>query len=57
MKLQRKFYLGILVIFALLAAVIAIVSVKYVNDNTIREAENRVTIDARAAWEIFRQHT
>ncbi len=49
MKPQSKFYLGILVIFVLLVAVIAVVSVKCVNDNTIREAENRVAIDARAA--------
>jgi signal transduction histidine kinase len=53
MKLQTKFFLGILAIFVLLAAVIAVVSVKYVSDNTIREAEDRVEIYARAAWEIY----
>lgn len=52
MKLQTKFFLGILAIFVLLAAVIAVVSVRYVSDNTIREAEDRVEIYARAAWEI-----
>jgi two-component system NtrC family sensor kinase len=52
MKLQSKFYLGILIVFVMLAAVIGIVSVNYVNTNTIREAENRVKIYARAAWEI-----
>jgi two-component system NtrC family sensor kinase len=52
MKMQTKFNLGILVIFAALAAGIAVMSVNYVNNNTIREAENRVRIYARAAWEI-----
>jgi two-component system NtrC family sensor kinase len=52
MKLQTKFYLGVIIVFALLAAVIALVSVDYVNTNTIREAENRVNIYARSAWEI-----
>jgi two-component system NtrC family sensor kinase len=52
MKLQLKFYLGIIVVFAMLAVVIAVISINYVNTNTIRAAENRVRIYARAAWEI-----
>lgn len=53
MKLQTKFYLGIIIIFAVLAVGIAIMTLNYVNTNTIREAENRVKIYARAAWEIL----
>jgi two-component system NtrC family sensor kinase len=52
MKLQTKFNLGIIVIFGVLAVGISVMSVNYVNTNTIREAENRVRIYARAAWEI-----
>lgn len=52
MKVQTKFSLGIIIIFAVLAVGIAIMSVNYVNTNTIREAEDRVRIYARAAWEI-----
>jgi two-component system NtrC family sensor kinase len=52
MKLHTKFNLGIIVIFAVLAIGIAVVSVRYVNTNTIREAEERVRIYTRAAWEI-----
>jgi two-component system NtrC family sensor kinase len=52
MKLQAKFNLGIVIIFAILAVVIAIVTIIYVNNNTIREAENRVSIYMRSAWEI-----
>ena len=52
MKLQTKFNIGIILIFALLAVGISVMSVNYVNTNTIREAENRVQIYARAAWEI-----
>ncbi len=52
MKLQTKFNLGITIIFVVLAVGIAAMSVNYVNNNTIREAENRVKIYARAAWEI-----
>jgi two-component system NtrC family sensor kinase len=52
MKLQTKFSLGIIIIFAILAVMIAVLSINYVNTNTIREAENRVRIYMRAAWEI-----
>jgi two-component system NtrC family sensor kinase len=52
MKMQTRFNLGILVVFAILAAGVALMSLDYVNNNTIREAENRVRIYARAAWEI-----
>lgn len=52
MKLQTKFNLGIIIIFAMLAVGIAAASMNYVNTNTIREAEDRVKIYTRAAWEI-----
>lgn len=52
MKLQTKFFLGIIFIFVLLAAAMAALSVNLVNTNTIREAEGRVQIYMRAAWEI-----
>lgn len=52
MKLQAKFNLGIIIIFTILAIVIAVVTIIYVDNNTIREAENRVRIYMRAAWEI-----
>ena len=52
MKLQTKFSLGIIAIFVLLAAVMAALSINFVNENTIREAENRTQIYMRAAWEI-----
>jgi signal transduction histidine kinase len=52
MKLQTKFNLGIILIFAVLAVGIAYMSFRFVNTNTIREAEDRVRIYARAAWEI-----
>jgi two-component system NtrC family sensor kinase len=53
MRVQTKFHLWIIVIFVLLAVGIAAMSIHYVNTNTIREAENRVRIYARAAWEIL----
>jgi two-component system NtrC family sensor kinase len=52
MKLQTRFNLAIIVVFAVLGVGIAAMSVNYVNTNTIREAENRVKIYTRAAWEI-----
>jgi two-component system NtrC family sensor kinase len=51
-KLQAKFNLVIVVTFVVLAVGIAAMSVRYVNINTIREAEDRVKVYARAAWEI-----
>jgi two-component system NtrC family sensor kinase len=53
MRLQTKFNLAIVSVFTILAIGIAIVTINYVNTNTIREAENRVRIYARTAWEIF----
>ena len=52
MKLQTKFTLAIVVVFAVLAVSIGALSIRYVNTNTIREAKNRVSIYTRAAWEI-----
>ncbi len=52
MRLQAKFNLGIIIIFAVLAAGIGGLSIHYVNTNTIREARDRVSIYTRAAWEI-----
>lgn len=52
MKLQTKFVLAVIAIFALLAAAVAVLTANLVNVNTIREAENRVQIYMRAAWEI-----
>ncbi len=53
MRLQTKFNLAIISVFTVLAIGIAIVTINYVNTNTIREAENRVRIYARTAWEIY----
>jgi two-component system NtrC family sensor kinase len=52
MKLQIKFYVGIAIVFLVLAAVIAAISVNFVNTTAIREAEGRVQIYTRAAWEV-----
>jgi two-component system NtrC family sensor kinase len=52
MKLRTKFNLGIAIVFVLLAAVITVATISYVDKNTIREAEERVRTYTRAAWEI-----
>ncbi|MGQ9489475.1 MAG: hypothetical protein ACUVR4_10205 [Anaerolineae bacterium] len=52
MKLQTKFVLAVIAIFALLAAAMAVLTANLVNVNTIREAANHVQIYMRAAWEI-----
>ena len=52
MKLRTKFNLAITIVFSLLAAVIAVATIGYVETNRIREAENRVRTCTRAAWEI-----
>jgi two-component system NtrC family sensor kinase len=52
MQLQTKFIVALIIVFATLAVGIAAMTLNYVNTNTIREAENRVEIYARAAWEI-----
>jgi two-component system NtrC family sensor kinase len=57
MKLQTKFNLGIIIVFAALAVGVAAMNVNYANTNTIREARNRVHIYTRAAWEILNAKT
>jgi two-component system NtrC family sensor kinase len=52
-RLQAKFNLGIIVIFALLATGIAIAAINWVNHNTISDAERRVSLDIRVSWEIY----
>lgn len=53
MNLQSKFGLGIIAVFALLAASIAVVSFWWVDQNTIRDAQGRVQLHIQASWEIF----
>lgn len=53
MKLQTKFSLGIIIVFAILAASIAAVSFVWVDQNTIRQAQDRVQLHIQASWEIF----
>ena len=53
MKLQTKFTLAILVIFAVVAVLMAALTVYEVNTLVIGLAENRVKIYMRAAWEIM----
>ncbi len=57
MKLQTKFVLAVIALFTLLAAAMAVLSASLVNRYTIREAENRVRIYMRAAWEIHDSKT
>lgn len=53
MKLQSKFNLAILLIFAALMAGLVGISANWVNHNTIREAERRVNLYIRSSWEIY----
>ncbi len=53
MKLQTKFNLGIAIVFVMLATVISVATINYVETNTIREDENRVKTYTRAAREIY----
>jgi two-component system NtrC family sensor kinase len=53
MKLQTKFILGIIAVFALLAGSLAVSSYHWLNLNTIREAEGRVNLYIRSSWEIY----
>lgn len=53
MKLQTKFTLAILAIFTIVAILMAALTVYEVNTLVIGEAENRVKIYMRAAWEIM----
>ncbi len=53
MKLQTKVGLGILIVFSILAVGLSIASVAWVNQNTIREAEQRVKLYIQSSWEIY----
>lgn len=53
MSLQFKFVLGIIIVFAILAASIAAVSFVWVDQNTVREAQQRVQLYIQSSWEIY----
>ncbi len=53
MKLQTKFGLGIVVVFAILAVGLAFASIAWINQNMIREAEQRVQLYIQSSWEIY----
>lgn len=53
MKLLTKFYLGIVIVFALLTIGMAIISIKWINNNTIKDAQHRVEIHIKSAWDIY----
>jgi len=53
MKLQAKFFLAIFLVFLLLGTVIVWASVKWINAHSIREAQDRVELHIKAAWEIY----
>lgn len=55
MKLQTKFFLGILGVFLLLAIVVAVASINWINNNAIKEAQHRVELHIRAAWDIYEE--
>ena len=55
MKLQSKFLLGILGVFLPLAIVVAVASVLWINANTIKEAQHRVELHIRAAWDVYEE--
>ncbi len=53
MKLQTKFGLAVIIVFAILAASIAVVSFIWVDQNTILAAQQRVQLYIQASWEIY----
>lgn len=53
MKLLTKFVLVIVSIFVVLAVVISMVSIKWININTINDAQHRVDLTMKSALDIF----
>ncbi len=53
MKLQAKFAWGIVAIFAILAILLTVASIVWINQNTIRDAEQRVQLYIQSSWEIY----
>lgn len=53
MSLRFKFVLGVIIVFAILAASIAAVSFVWVDQNTVREAQQRVQLYIQSSWEIY----
>ncbi len=53
MKLQTRFSVVIGAIFILLSLTVAVVTVNWVNRHTIQEAESRVSLYIKAAWEVY----
>lgn len=53
MKLLTKFYLANTVIFILLTAVVLMVSIQWVERNTIHDASQRIELGMNNAWNIY----
>jgi hypothetical protein len=53
MKLLTKFVLATVSIFIILAFAISYVSIKWINSNTINDAQHRVELTMKSARDIF----
>ncbi|HXK61189.1 MAG TPA: cache domain-containing protein [Acidobacteriota bacterium] len=53
MKLQTKINIGIISVFLILGASMAVLTFKWQNDHAIKAAENRVRLYIKAGWEIY----
>ncbi len=53
MKLHAKIGIGMVLVFAVLAAAVAAVTFRWQTDHAVKAAETRVALYIKAAWEIY----
>ena len=56
MKLKAKFNLAIVAIFGLLAVVTSVITVRWVDLTTFRNATERVHLNINSAWLVYDNH-
>ena len=53
MKLRSKFYVGIIVVFGLLAVLVSLLTVWFVDTTVVAYSTNQVKLDINSAWLIY----
>lgn len=53
MRLRTKVYLGIILVFGLLAVVVSLITVRFVNNTVVGYSAKRVNLNINSAWLIY----
>ncbi len=55
MKLQTKFFVAITLVFIFLSAFLYLISINWINNNNVKEAQKNIEVHMDSAWDIYNQ--